>query len=263
VISDEFLARLSQHLPKIILDHCSVINNREIMTVHSSSESGLIKTDTRKLIRGVRIATLATLDSDNGHPYASLIAVATAIDASPVFLISDLAVHTRNIRRDPRISMLFAADSDRGKDPLNAGRVSVMGTAAVTGSGEMRDRFLARHPEAALYADFTDFSFYAMAITHAHYVGGFGRIASVEAKDILVGDEIAERWQAGMGEAMRAVNGEHRDQLARLAGGDAEMIACDPDGFDISCRDTVSRIAFAERLAAPEDLADAVRQIEP
>jgi hypothetical protein len=189
--------------------------------------------------------------------------VATAIDASPVFLISDLAVHTRNIRHDPRISILFAADSDRRKDPLNAGRVSVLGTAAVTGSAELRDRFLARHPEAALYADFADFSFYAMAMNHAHYVGGFGRIASLDAKDIVVDEEMAQRWQAGMGDAMRAVNGEHCDQLARIAGGDAEITACDPDGFDISCRDAVSRIAFAERLASPEDLADAVRQIEP
>jgi len=233
------------------------------MTVHSSSESGLIVTDARKLIRGARIATLATLDHENGHPYASLIAVATAMDGAPLFLISELAVHTRNLKSDPRISILFAAESRKGADPLDAGRVSVMGTAAVTGSADLRNRFLARHPEAALYADFADFSFYEMTLSHAHYVGGFGRISSVAASDILVSDENAKTWQTGAGETLRILNSGHRDQLARLAGEDAEMVACDPDGFDLAAGSIVTRIAFAQRLAALDGVADAMRQIDP
>jgi hypothetical protein len=233
------------------------------MTVHSSSESGLIVTDVRKLIRGARIATLATLDHENGHPYASLIAVATATDCAPLFLISDLAVHTRNLKSDARISILFAAESRTDRDPLNAGRVSVMGTAAATASAGLRNRFLARHPEAAFYADFADFSFYEMTVSHAHYVGGFGRIASVAASDILVSPAAAESWETAAEETLRDINAGYGDLLTRLAGENASAVACDPDGFDLAAGDTITRVAFAERLASPDGVAEAMRQIDP
>lgn len=228
------------------------------MTVHSSSESGLIVTDVRKLIRGARIATLATLDHESGHPYASLISVATAMDCAPLFLISDLAVHTRNLKNDPRISILFSAESGVGQDPLNAGRVSVMGTAAATASAGVRSRFLARHPEAAFYADFADFAFYEMAVSHAHFVGGFGRIASVAASDILVSRTAAESWETGAEETLRDIN-----VLTSLVKEHALAVACDPDGFDLTAGDTVTRVAFAERLVSPKDIAEAMRQIAP
>lgn len=233
------------------------------MTIHSSSELGLIVADARKLVRQAQIATLATLDHCSGHPYASLISIATAMNGAPVFLVSELAVHTRNLQTDPRISILFAAESTQDQDPLNAGRISLMGTARASGSADIRKRFLTRHPEAELYADFADFSFYEMTLSHAHYVGGFGRISSVAASDLLVSEEIAKNWQSDMEDVLRVMNSEHRDQLARLAGEDAEMVACDPDGFDLAVGKTITRIAFAERLAAPDEVAGAVRQIAP
>ena len=57
---------------------------------------------------------------------------------------------------------------------------------------------------------------------------------------------------------MRIMNSEHREQLARLAGKHAEMVACDPDGFDLAAGETITRIAFAERLTATGDIPGAV-----
>ena len=45
--------------------------------------------------------SLATLDRETGHPYASLVLVATEPDGAPIFLISRLALHTRNLREGP------------------------------------------------------------------------------------------------------------------------------------------------------------------
>ena len=61
--------------------------------------------DARRLIRARDHAALAT--SLDGWPYASLVAVACDIDASPLLLLSDLAQHTSNLADDPRISLLF------------------------------------------------------------------------------------------------------------------------------------------------------------
>jgi hypothetical protein len=41
---------------------------------------------------------------------------------------------------------------------------------------EVRDTFLAAHPEAAQYAGFGDFGFWRLAVESVRWVGGFGRM---------------------------------------------------------------------------------------
>src|SRR5688572_10484038 len=144
--------------------------------VHSFSEFGLIVASVRSLMYESRLASLATLESGTHHPYASLIAVASDTDGAPVFLISKLALHTRNLEGDPRTTVLLAAPAGGRGDPLNSGRVSLMGSAAPADDPRIRSGFLARHPEAAGYAGFADFRFWRLQPERAHYVGGFGRI---------------------------------------------------------------------------------------
>ena len=62
----------------------------------------------KALLRGTRTATLATLDRNTGHPFASLVNVATDADGSPLILISKLATHTANLEADGRASLLMA-----------------------------------------------------------------------------------------------------------------------------------------------------------
>ena len=64
------------------------------------------------LLRATRAGTLATLDRNTGHPFASLVNVATDVDGSPLILVSRLATHTANLECDARASLLLA---DTGK----------------------------------------------------------------------------------------------------------------------------------------------------
>ena len=132
----------------------------------------------RRLIRTALKASLATLDRVTGHPYASLILVATEPDGAPVFLISRLALHTRNLEKDPRASLLIDGTGGLG-DPLTGGRLTLMGEARPSDSPTARRRFLARHPSAEGYAGFADFSIYALEVASGHYIGGFGRIVDL------------------------------------------------------------------------------------
>ena len=50
----------------------------------------------------------------------------------------------------------------------------------MTGSGTARAPYLARHPYAALYADFADFSFWRLNVTHVQYIGGFAAAAVLD-----------------------------------------------------------------------------------
>ncbi len=139
----------------------------------------------RRLVRSGRKAFLGTLDKATGHPHVSLVTVATEPDGSPVLLISRLAVHTQNLMADARCSLLYDATDLKG-DPLAGGRVTMIGSAQPTQSGTARRRFLARHPEAEGYASFADFSFYVLKVERAHYIGGFGRIVTFPATDMLL-----------------------------------------------------------------------------
>jgi putative heme iron utilization protein len=237
------------------------------MSIHSSRESGLIVTSVRALMREGRVAALATLDAGTQNPYASFITVATETDGSPIFLISKLAWHTRNLEADPRASILFNAECRAG-DPLNVGRVSLMGVAAPTDNPSARSRFLAKHPGAALYADFADFSFWRLQIEQAHFVGGFGRITTLPARDILRDREMAMAWDDGVGAAIEAANTANAELIGRIAGsltGKADhgwrIAACDPEGCDLVSGDDAARIVFAVPLAASEALGDALQAL--
>src|SRR5689334_16962610 len=103
------------------------------------------------LLRSIRAGTLATLDRNTGHPFASLVNVATDADGAPLILVSRLSTHTANLEQDGRASVLLAT-TGKG-DPLAHPRLTLLGTfkpLARDDSDEprVRRRFLARHPKS-------------------------------------------------------------------------------------------------------------------
>src|SRR5664279_1305559 len=142
----------------------------------------------KSLLRVIRAGTLATLDRNSGHPFASLVNVATDVDGAPLILVSRLATHTANLENDGRASLLLA-ETGKG-DALAHPRLTVLGTMAPVArdsvdAPRIRRRFLARHPKSELYADFGDFAFWRMAVVSAHLNGGFARAADLTATDVL------------------------------------------------------------------------------
>ena len=82
----------------------------------------------RKLLREGRSGALATLMPGSGDPYCSLVNVATAIDRAPILLLSNLALHTKNILTDARVSLML--DEHKEGDPLEGARIMLMGACA-------------------------------------------------------------------------------------------------------------------------------------
>ena len=134
----------------------------------------------RTLIAGHTLGSLATLTIEPaGYPYASMITFALA-GGAPVFLISRLAEHTRNLLADSRASLLV---HERDKaDPLANARVTLLGRVhqLERGPSTAREAYLAAHPQAAYYADFDDFDFFRMQVEGVRYIGGYGRMSWVE-----------------------------------------------------------------------------------
>ena len=117
-----------------------------------------------------------------GYPYGSFVTVAFD-GGDPVFLISELAEHTKNLERDPRASLLVAESGSA--DPLANGRVTMLGpcTRVEGDAASARAAFLAAHPSSSYYADFRDFAFWKLQVDHVRYIGGYGRMSWVSKAD--------------------------------------------------------------------------------
>ncbi|CCQ75013.1 HugZ family protein [Magnetospira sp. QH-2] len=126
----------------------------------------------KALLADGSVGTLATLDT-TGAPYASLATFAMDDDYCPILLLSDLADHTRNMVRDPRVSLLVE-QAKHLKNPQTGPRVSIGGRIEKADDPAAKERFLSTHPTAAVYADFGDFNCYRLIPVTFHFVGGFG-----------------------------------------------------------------------------------------
>ncbi|TDU00640.1 hypothetical protein DFO45_0141 [Azorhizobium sp. AG788] len=218
----------------------------------------------RRLMREARFGALATLE-ETGAPYASLVAVAPDETGAPGLLISRLARHTQNLARDSRASLLLAAS---GTDPLDSPRASLLGRVVPAAEGSsLRVRYLARHPNAAQYADFADFGFFTLELAEAHLVEGFGRIVTLPAKGLLTDWTGADEVRESVEGVVSHMNEDHADAIALYATrllGEPEregvawrMIGLDPDGCELAGGDVVRRLDFPQRVTG----RGAVRQV--
>jgi hypothetical protein len=211
----------------------------------------------KSLIRSGKNGALATLMQASGDPYCSLVNTATAPDGSPLLLISGLAIHTKNILADARVSLML--DERRAGDPLEGARVMIAGRAEkVSGGAELaliRQRYLARHPSAAAFVDFPDFAFFRIAVRDVHLVAGFGRIVTLEGAKVLTDVNGADEVLAAEAGAVAHMNEDHMEanalyatKLLGAADGAWRITGLDPDGADLALGDATLRLRFPERV---------------
>jgi len=217
---------------------------------------------TRALLRRRRQGALATLMVGTGDPYCSLVNLASHPDGTPILLISRLALHTRNILADPRVSLML--DERAAGDPLEGARIMLQGRAEQVEEEQLepvRRRYLAAHPSAEGFVDFADFSFFRIVPGGAHLVAGFGRILDLKPEQFLteIGDSqgLIEA-EAG---AVAHMNADHRDalnlyatRLLNAASGDWHCTSIDPDGIDLQAGEATLRLDFPERVTGPGEL---------
>jgi heme iron utilization protein len=233
---------------------------------------------TKRLLRTSPLGSLATLREGSTNPFCSLVNIGTLPDGSPIILVSRLAVHTRNIAADKRVSLLLSEQA--APDPLAAPRISISGSAEpLTDEGSVavaRRRYLAAHPSAELFVNFADFSFHQIAIGTVHLVGGFGRIFDLKGSEVLTQVSDAGTLLAAEESAVGHMNDDHRDTMrlyaSALFGADAADWRCsgvDPEGLDMRSEDgRALRIDFPQRVVTPDalrrtlkDLADHARRL--
>jgi putative heme iron utilization protein len=226
------------------------VDNPPTSATPSSSGASATGTAVRRLLRTALKGSLATLDRSSGHPYASLVLIATEPQGDPILFISKLALHTRNLEADPRASLLLDGTGDRD-DPLSGDRVTLTGEARPTDSPTALRRFLARHASAKGYTGLPDFRPFTLTVTGAHYIGGFGRIVDLAPPTFMSDLAGADALVAAEEGIVAHMNSDHADAIelyaTRLAGeapGAWRMTGIDPAGIDLLHRNKALRIDF-------------------
>jgi putative heme iron utilization protein len=216
----------------------------------------------RLLLRRSRQGALATLMTGSGDPYCSLVNVASHADGSPILLISRLALHTKNILGDSRVSLML--DERAEGDPLEGSRVMLAGRAEQAGGDDatmLRRRYLNAHPSAQAFVDFKDFSVFRVRPSAAHLVAGFGRIVDLSPAQFLTDISDAGALLEAEQGALDHMNADHRDATnlyaTRLLGAHPanwRCTGCDPDGIDIQSGTEILRLDFPQRVTGPGEL---------
>jgi putative heme iron utilization protein len=216
----------------------------------------------RQLLRRSRQGALATLMRGNGDPYCSLVNLASHPDGSPILLISRLALHTKNILGDPRVSLML--DERAAGDPLEGARIMLAGTAEEASAEvvtELRRRYLNVHPSAEVFVGFKDFSFFRIRPKGAHLVAGFGRIVDLAASQFLTDLTGAQALLEAEQSAIDHMNADHRDAInlyaTKLLGAETaewRCTGCDPDGLDLQADAKTLRLNFPERVTDAGEL---------
>lgn len=231
----------------------------------------------RTLVSLGTLATLSTVSQKRpGYPFGSLMPYALDEGGRPIFLISNMAMHTQNLQADSRAS-LFVGQAGDG-DPLGTARATLVGDVLPVPEEEnaaVRERYLSKYENSRSWVDFKDFGFYRLEPIDIYYVGGFGVMGWVTADDYRTAkaDPLAEAAPRILGH----MNADHVPAMILLAkvhsnleASEAMMTAVDRLGFHLRLKTAEgmkgTRINFLHEVQSADEtrrvLAEMVRAAE-
>jgi len=201
------------------------------------------------LLHGVAAGSLATQSLQMpGYPFASVLPFALDERHRPVFLISRLAEHTKNLLADGRACLLVhGAD---GQSVLQDERASVLGDVQrIEASPELVARYLRYHPDGERYLALGDFAFFRMAPKGARFIAGFGKMGWIEEADWIDAAQLPLEDEAKL-----------IADLGDLGLADLRLLGVDRHGADIERAGQRRRLRFADAPVAVDRLAEALKQ---
>ncbi len=219
----------------------------------------------RTLFALAQAGTLSTCSRRHpGLPFGSLMPYALDAGGRPILLISNMAMHTQNLRADPGAS-LFVGQVNADGDPLGTARATLLGRAEPVPPNELllvREQYLARHENSRYWVDFADFSFFRLQPIDLYYVGGFGVMGWVDAQEYARAEPDPLCYVApGI---LSHMNADHHDAMTLLArthagieASEANMTSVDRLGFSLRLKTANgmkgARINFLREVTTPQE----------
>ena len=224
--------------------------------------------EARQMLRAHRYGALCTLSKKfDGYPFGSITPYLVDHDGGLIIFISTLAEHTKNIRHNPRVSLI----THNQHDPhiQTQGRVTVVGDAHLIAEREQAGiRYLRYFPEAQTYLGMHDFSFYRITPIAIRYIGGFGKIYWADLTEYS--PKQSEAYAQREAQLLASLNMQQQNTLHLLLqrqhdvdAADVQAIGLDCDGLDVRSGERVWRLDFAEEMFDPAQAVQTLGQGNP
>lgn len=200
-----------------------------------------------------------------GYPFGSIVPFVITHTGDVIIYISDIALHTRNIKADSKVSLTVFDPSE--DDSQANGRVTIMGDAHQVSQedeiAQCANLYYALFPQARAYQQTHDFHFYKISVARVRFIGGFGKIHWINPE---FWQTETQPWQADTTGMIKHMNEDHQDAMqlilahfARIHTGQVTMISVFSEGAHYASADgKIVFIPFAEPCFSSTDVRKAL-----
>lgn len=199
-----------------------------------------------------------------GFPFGSVVPYCLDGQGRPLLLISRIAQHTRNLRADPRCSLLVGERD--AEDVQAAGRLTLLAEAHQLDDDAAVEAAAARYyryfPQSRDFHRIHDFDFWVLQPVRWRFIGGFGAIHWLE--EVALANPFAGEVEAGMLAHMNRDHGAaiaHYLRLAGIEGDAAEMVGIDSEGFHLRLGTRLHWLPFPKSCNSPREVRQALVQL--
>ena len=219
--------------------------------------------DAVSLLRNASEGVLSTISVRNdGYPFGSFVTFVTDVDRSILIYASNIAQHTINLKEDSKSCLtLFKIDDDFDKQ--NSSRMTLLGDLKALPNEEVetvKNRFENFLPESKKYAAMHDFNFYRLHINQVRWIGGFGKIAWLDAKRWK---QHKPKWSSNESSIIQHMNEDHSNNIASALNAqhdirdkEAIMLSLSIDGYYIKSNEEIYFISFEEICSNAKEYKD-------
>jgi len=194
----------------------------------------------RKFLRSWDTGVLSSIHKieTDEYPFGSICPFVTTHEGEIIILISDIAIHTKNIRGNSHVC--FKVFDMESSNKQASSRISLMGDASLVENTDQKfksvsERYFRFFPEAKEFSKAHNFYFYSVRPKKVHYIQTFGKIYTL---DVKIWSLPTPEWVNEEVASIEHMNGDHsgnlKDYLAafkKKEGKDLSIVAIDPEGF--------------------------------
>lgn len=225
----------------------------------------------RQLLAGSFSGILSTQSqAQPGYPFGSLVTFCLDYRGWPLFLLSHLAQHSRNLEADPHVALTLV-ESGSG-DPLQRPRLCLLGSmeAVADGESDAINRYHRYYPDGPHYFSRLNFHFYRLRPERAHIVAGFGLARWLDMDRLITANPFQPREEElllrDLNQNLQAELGKERPRLPISAREeicpDCAVVGVDAWGLDMRQNEGLQRLPFAAHLGNFAQVMAALGEID-
>ncbi len=214
------------------------------------------------LLKEYRAALSTQSKAMPGFPFGSVVPYCLDEQGRPLILISRIAQHTHNLRKDPKCSLMVG---ERGAEDVQAvGRLTYMAEAQQLTDPEAieaaAERYYRYFPESQSYHSAHDFDFWVLQPVRHRYIGGFGAIHWLD--QVTLANPFAGEVELRMVDHMNSDHANAIEHYVKLSGlpqtAPARLVGIDSEGMHLRIGDGLHWLGFTETCNTSTQVREAL-----